>query len=73
MERLGLERVERLVWDLIADFGVDATVLIARHEAPLWLIVLRVDSDRVFDLNLPDTLTVTELRTRIGQYLVACL
>jgi len=35
--------------------------------------VIRVDSDRVFDLDVPDTLTVAELRRQIGQHLVACL
>jgi hypothetical protein len=71
--RLGPDRVDRLVRDLIADYGVDATVVTTDHEPPHWRIVIRVDSDRVFDLDLPDTLTVAELRRQIGQYLVACL
>jgi hypothetical protein len=68
---LGLARVERLIRDLIAHAGVTARLLTVRHEPPRWLILIPGDHDRVFDIRLPDTLTVLELRTRIEQYVLA--
>jgi len=70
VERTGPARVERLVRDLITHYGLAATLLSVRHEPPQWLIVIRGDSDRVFDLTLPDTLTVAQLRTQLEAHLL---
>jgi len=68
--QLGIARIEQLTRDLLASYGLPATLVAVRHEPPRWLIVIREDSNRVFDIEVPDTIVVGELRARLQERLL---
>jgi hypothetical protein len=67
---LALSRVERLIRDLLGNYGLAASLLTVRHEPPRWQILIRDDTDRMFDLDVPDSLTVRELRAHLEKQLL---
>ena len=73
MTPLGVDRIEQLTRDLIAAYGMPSTVVTVRHEPPRWLIVIRQDSNRLFDIEVSDTIVVGELRAELQQQLLSLL
>jgi len=68
--RISVVRVERLARDLIAAFGLSATLVKVRYERDRWHVAIRIDDDRAVELDVADTLVVAELRAALENQLL---
>lgn len=69
--RIGVARIERLTRDVIADYGLPMDVVVVHHEPPHWRVIVRESDRRMLTIEIPDSSTITQLRERLKDRLLA--